>query len=272
MSNDSKDGELRLDLTPRRAEKFPVHFLIEIVDKLLQAGIDPVAIERLAGSGENFESTALLRRISNAWNDKPSLALFTDQKKQWELIYDYYFYQQGKMAREAGILSKAILEPEIYPTEQSIFVGAGISVGFVIYCCRQLFKVTTDGYDDLDRELTNDRNNKTAYGVTVKKIINASEDKRFGGKQPIGELVKTGHKGMTLLERLLMELFHYSVTGQHLDSEEYSFTVCTGSYFHRRGYPRVRWSEHFQELHITAIAPDSVIEGDDNYSREVSEL
>jgi len=81
----------------------------------------------------------------------------------------------------------------------------------------------------------NDRNpRKDSYVVSFRRSVEADEENR---NLSTDDLKNRGDKGITLLERLLLELGYFAATGQHLDIE--SVTLCAGS-LHKNGYtPRV---------------------------------
>lgn len=60
------------------------------------------------------------------------------------------------------------------------------------------------------------------------------------------DLMEKGINGITLRERLIMELQYFEETGQHLDVD--NVTLCSGSRDSGGGVPRVRWGRGGREL------------------------
>ncbi len=251
---------------PKKAEDFPAQQLIQLADKLIKAGIEPSVLQDFAVSANTLENKILTRRIVTALKNHNPILLFTSYEKQYELLYDYYFAASDRMAKEAQV--PGIKVPKILPGEVPIIIGTNVLFRHAIAACRQLFVVNTYGYrvDELGKSLIDVRRSNSGYCVITKNYLNASENKDCGGK-PAVELMENGHLGMTLLERLVLELFVFVTTGKHLDAEKYCRTICTGSYFEGRGYPTVQWTG--DNLEIACIAPDVYIQENKDFYREV---
>jgi len=82
----------------------------------------------------------------------------------------------------------------------------------------------------------NDRhpNKDGSYVIAFRRSIEADEDNR---NLSAYDMKKKGLKGITLLERLLLELGYFIATNSHLDEE--SVTLCAGSYHINGDTPRV---------------------------------
>lgn len=95
----------------------------------------------------------------------------------------------------------------------------------------------TDG--DLDTAVpTNDRVSSKDYVVYVNQNIEADEE--FKNKSA-NDLAKTDHKGITLLERLVLELYYFDKTGSHLDVN--NVTLCVGSRDAYGDVPSADWDD-----------------------------
>jgi hypothetical protein len=92
--------------------------------------------------------------------------------------------------------------------------------------------------DDLDANVTeNDRdpNHNGSYVISFLHTVEADEgNKNLSANQ----LKERNHKGITLLERLLLELGYFLATGKNLDVK--NITLCTGSRLSNGVVPRVR--------------------------------
>lgn len=92
--------------------------------------------------------------------------------------------------------------------------------------------------DDLDEAVRgrNDREPTAAYAIRVRDRVEA--DKELANKSA-DDLAKLGIKGMTLLERLILELWHFWKFGKHLDIQ--NVTLATGSRLAGGRVPGVLW-------------------------------
>ena len=92
---------------------------------------------------------------------------------------------------------------------------------------------------NLDKAIpTNDRTSNKDYVVYVDQNIEA--DEQFKNKSA-NDLKKTNHTGITLLERLLLELYYFEETGNHLDVD--NITLCSGSRYSGGGVLSVGWCD-----------------------------
>ena len=88
--------------------------------------------------------------------------------------------------------------------------------------CRKEFKVWSY-YDnkELDKQFPAPKKPTTFY---YKKVIEADEENK---NISANDFEKSGRKGITLRDRILMELAYFEETGQHLDID--NVTTCSGS-------------------------------------------
>jgi len=118
----------------------------------------------------------------------------------------------------------------------TIPVLKGLTCKKIIVCLKNMGVNVKKDIINPDAEVNvNDRDpKKGSYAVKFRRSIEADEENR---NISADDLKSRGNKGITLLERLLLELGYFASTGQHLDME--SVTLCAGS-LHKRGYtPRV---------------------------------
>lgn len=119
----------------------------------------------------------------------------------------------------------------------TIPVIKGLTCKKIIVCLKKLGVDIKKYINDPDTEVNyNDRNpNKDgSYNISFRRTVEADEENR---NLSVDDLNKRGAKGITLLERLLLELGYFISTGQHLDME--SVTLCAGSHHKSGDIPRV---------------------------------
>jgi hypothetical protein len=90
--------------------------------------------------------------------------------------------------------------------------------------------------------------------MTTRKFkanIEADEDLK---NMSANELEKAGIEGITLRERLLLELQYFNKTGGHLGVE--NWTLCSGSRYSDGSVPSVRWDSSYDLLYVDWSAPD----------------
>jgi len=102
--------------------------------------------------------------------------------------------------------------------------------------------------EDLDKDVTeNDCDPANgSYAVSFTRTIEADEENK---NLSANMLKQRGHKGITLLERLLLELGCFLTTGKHLDIK--NVTLCSGSRYSDGVVPYVRWHPDYREVHVS---------------------
>lgn len=103
--------------------------------------------------------------------------------------------------------------------------------------CAELFPCWKWTDTDLDKIVQSERTAKDdAYAVWLRDAVEADE----GLKSLSADQLKTrGIPGITLEERLLMELKYFKITGNHLDIR--NATLCAGSRYSGGDVPHVGW-------------------------------
>jgi len=86
---------------------------------------------------------------------------------------------------------------------------------------------------------------KGEYTVYFKDVQEADEENK---NKSADDLKAEGHKGITLEERLALELVYFEKYGKHLDDE--NITLCTGSRNSGGSVPRVDWRRSHRELYV----------------------
>lgn len=111
--------------------------------------------------------------------------------------------------------------------------------------CQELFDCWKYTGDSLDEAvLTNDRNQTSGtYAVWLRNTVEADEIHQL---KSANTLKQEGISSITLRERLVLELWYYWGTGEHLDIQ--SYTVCAGSRVGDDGVPLVYWDPDDREL------------------------
>jgi len=110
-------------------------------------------------------------------------------------------------------------------------------------------------YNDLDKSVPvneRDPNRDGTYAIRLRDRVEADEEFKNLSANRIAE-TKIPPQNITLLERLLLELWYFWKTGgQHLDVQ--SITLCVASRFRDGGVPRVDWDG--SKLNVYCCSPD----------------
>ena len=119
-----------------------------------------------------------------------------------------------------------------------IVVAQGVTIQQVYDKCKQLFGAWKYADNSLDQAVpTNDRDTKNGhYAIWVRDRVEADEELK---NKSASDLKQAGTPGITLLERLLLELKYFKETGQHLDIG--NWTLCSGSRDSVGYVPLVSW-------------------------------
>ena len=133
--------------------------------------------------------------------------------------------------------------------------------------CKELFrcwKWTDKSLDEVLDQSKSDRNPANGnYAIWVRDRVEADEELR---NRSANGLQRDGIQGITLEERLLLELFYYWKTKKHFDIS--NITLCSGSRCSGGLVPYVRWFRFDDRLYVGWCSPDSA--DDALRSREVS--
>jgi hypothetical protein len=163
------------------------------------------------------------------------LQMFLDRQLQFNLekvnIDWTRVYKTLGMKFEPGNLAV-----ETDPYHWDVYVLKGVTPNKVVAAFRELSVEVYTYIHDLDLGVpTNDRDPKNgSYRVRFKKTIEA--DPELANKSA-NDLTEEKIEGITLLERLLLELGYFLATGEHLDVE--NITLCSGSRDSDGGVPGV---------------------------------
>ncbi len=142
-----------------------------------------------------------------------------------------------------------------------IIMQEGMDANTLFEKCQERFK-SWHYKDDLS-DVTSDRTPHQTYAIWVRDRVEADEENK---NKSANTIKKEGISGITLEERLLLELFYHWKTGKRLDIENY--TLCSGSRFADGDVPYVDWDG--DEMSVNRCHPDSSY--DDLRSRSVVSL
>lgn len=148
-------------------------------------------------------------------------------------------------------------DPNILPIASPAYwhipVLSGLTPNKVVKIFRRLGVDMSLYVDDLDTSVPiNDRDPKNgSYLISCKAIIEADEENK---NLSANMLTNRGFRGLTLLERLLLELAYYLATTKHLDIT--NVTLCSGSRLSDGDVPGVSWSTNSCEVYVSWYDPD----------------
>ena len=132
-------------------------------------------------------------------------------------------------------------------------VFKGVTPNKVVQALRNLGVNVYLYTNDLDTGVpTNDRDPAKDGDYRVKFLKTVEADPELKGKSA-DTLTDEKVKGITLLERLFLELGYFLATGNHLDVE--NVTLCNGSRFSDGGVPRVDWNADGRGVNVYWYGP-----------------
>ena len=140
---------------------------------------------------------------------------------------------------------------------QLIVVQQGLTLNQVYAVCESKFKCWRYS-DDLDASVTkNDRMPTKDYAIWIQNgRIEVDEELK---NLSANDLTKKNIAGITLLERLLYELFYFWKTKKHLDIK--NVTLCSGSRLSDGNVPRVDWHAGGREVYVFWYRPSDSVAG-----------
>ncbi len=165
---------------------------------------------------------------------------FEEQLKQWEQFYKELFSISGNFQD---------LLPEIHAHKKrgfnrAIIIPQGLTVetlkDHLPFSCYDSFESRV--YKNID-----DRTTDKAYAILIRNRIEGDVQYK---KLSLKQLLKKGIKGMTFLERLLLEMKYYSETKKNLHSP----TLCYGTK-HADGHMPLAWywAEDFRVWSLNSL-------------------
>lgn len=229
------------------------------VKELKKRGIDFKRIfflvEEFERQGLDFES--FLELIKEDKDLAKELFEFVKVKLQPDSVDAVYLASWKKVYKEwfdMDINISGLKVPENYDPEKHflVLVAKDITMNAVVKAMKKRFNVYLST-EDLDSSVTkNDRNPQDGnYLVLFNRNIEADEEFK---NMSANDLAKKGHKGITLFERLLLEVLYYNKTKEHLDIN--NWTLCSGSRFSDGHVPCVHWYSGHGKLNVFWYFPD----------------
>ena len=211
---------------PQAEERFDMATNKVVVEGASVTGPQWKELVRQIVDGEltNSQVQAIIERRSPFGDDAlPDL--------DWSTVYEALgwttVYGAFGMSAEYEEFAKANTSKFARPGLWTVPILKGITPNKVITAFRKLDVSVYLYTNDLDADVTkNDRdpNRDGSYVVIFKKTVEADPDQ----KDKSADMLKAeGVQGITLLERLLLELGYFLATRKHLDNE--NWTLCSGS-------------------------------------------
>ena len=149
----------------------------------------------------------------------------------WKIVYELL----GMQTKYESVVANLKIAKST--TLWTIPILKGLTCKKIIVCLKRLGVNIKEYINYPDTEVDqNDRspNKDGPYVINFRRTIEADEENR---NLSADDIKKKGVEGITLLERLLLELGYFASTGQHLDVE--SVTLCAGSLHKSGDTPRV---------------------------------
>jgi len=170
--------------------------------------------------------SAFIAKIQELFPDPTTLS---DPLAQWETLYREEF---GKTYNFSGV--KIPEKKEGFT--RLIIVAEGMTMNRVYDACKKRF-LCWRYTDDMDTGIpTNDRTPTKTYTILVRDCVEADEELQNLSDDDLAEKHITG---ITLLERMLLELKYFRETGKHLDIQ--NITLCSASRLAVGRVPCARW-------------------------------
>lgn len=214
-----------------------------------------MATQKVVVEGSSVTASQMkdfFRQVEDGSINRTYLQMFLDHQLEFNLekvTIDWTrVYATLGMKFEPGELQ---LTPD--PFHWDVYVQKGMTPNKVIAAFRVLGVDVYTYVDDLDTGVpTNDRdpNRDGSYRVRFKKTIEA--DPELAGKSA-EDLAVEKIQGITLLERLLLELGYFLATGEHLDIE--NVTLCNGARYSGGDVPFVNWDAGRRKLYVDWCRP-----------------
>jgi len=198
----------------------------------------------------------LFRQIGDGSINRFHLQAFLDRRNpfgidsvmiDWKKVYH-------TLGMEVDLSGKDVNDPDFWVVP----VFKGVTMNKVVQALRDLDVNMYLYTDDLGKGVPiNDRDPaKGDYVVKFGKTIEADPELK---DKSANTLAKEKVKGITLLERLLLELGYFMTTGNHLDVE--NITLCSGSRDSDGDVPCVYWSTVDRKVYVYWCGPSNALSG-----------
>jgi hypothetical protein len=165
---------------------------------------------------------------------------YQKERKDWEKFYQNHWNEQVDF-------TKVRISEKPKGDYRLLIIKQDLTLEAVFQKCKELFnawKFTDKPLDDVVTQ--NSRTPNTHYAIWVRNGV--EPDPEYLGKST-KDADPDMKIGITLLERLILEIKHYEETKQHLDIKR--VTLCTGSRYADGYVPCVYWSSDYSELLVS---------------------
>lgn len=155
----------------------------------------------------------------------------------WVAFYERFFPRELKAAGGAEIVRNTFIPEEQSGFERLLVIVPGVTPNRVYDECAKHFPCWRYS-EDLDKSVTlNDRSaSNGAYAIWLRARTEADEELQ---NQSANDVAARSLKGITLLERMVLELRQWSENGKHLDIA--NITLCSGSRHAGGHVPHAYW-------------------------------
>lgn len=193
--------------------------------------------ELLTGPDREFWKNSLnrfLRREEPVFLETESLDPFRKEKRSWQKFYKSVFGIDADF-------SNVVIPKRPGPVKNwwLIIVAKGMMPQRLLDKCRENFSCWCWTNKNLDEIVESERTAKDGhYAVWVRARVEADEEFK---NISADDLKKKNHTGITLEERIVLELYYFWKTNKHLDIQ--NVTLCSGSRCSDGGVPSVDWGD-----------------------------
>lgn len=182
----------------------------------------------------NKRKGELARKIKKLINDMLGINIdFSAYLEDWQNFY----FETGLSSTPVDFSGITIPEKR-EGFDRLIIVLEGMTPNMVMAKLKKLMP-TWQYYSDLDGAVThNDRVADHSYAIWVRNRVEADEEHK---NKSANVLAEEKVSGITLLERMILELKYFKETGEHLDL--INVTLCTGSRYADGGVLLADWRD-----------------------------
>ncbi len=185
----------------------------QIENAMKECGVDPQQSMKRMLNKKAFRSMVIEWLKANQQMDT-----FTEGLEQWRKFYQKHF------SLELNFADLVIPERPSVDTWKLLIIAQGLTLNQVYKSMSSAFKCWKYA-DDLDASVTkNARDTKSAYAIWVHDRVEPDVEYLGHSTKKIDPDMTIG---MTLLERMIMEIEYFDETGNHLDIK--GLTFCSGS-------------------------------------------
>lgn len=195
----------------------------------------------------------LAKRLRDALVDKEVKVELTPELVRWQSVYKKLFCKTPELGgiriptrpQGFGPMRLIVVVQEIVEWTDNRPLQGTMDALKAYFPCWQNVR-------NLDVIVTqNDRDPRNGpYALWVRDVCEADEEN--AGKSA-NDLASQGHVGITLLERMLLEMDYWMENGENMDFT--NRTLCGGSRNHNGGVPLVAWRDH--EFCVAVASPSN---------------